>query len=366
MERREFLHTTALLAGASLVRSSGAEAAETPKAAEWRIFELVTQVEIPAGGESTRVWLPLPAVHDASWIRPMGNLWRGNANDAYITADPDSGVQMLYAEWAGGTTASLGVVSRCTTRDRRLDLTKPGNPEPLSAADRARYTRATKLLPIDGVVRDTALRVTRGREGDLAQARALYQWVVESTARDPKTRGCGLGDIRFMLESGDLSGKCADLNALYVGLARSLGLPARDLYGVRVAASRLGFKSLGKSGDCSKAQHCRAEVYLTDFGWVPVDPADVRKVALEEPPGGLSLDAKPVARARQLLFGGWEGNWLPYNAAHDVRLPGSRGAELPFLMYPPADVDGKRRDAHDPASFRYRLTAREVEARCAA
>jgi transglutaminase-like putative cysteine protease len=38
-----------------------------------------------------------------------------------------------------------------------------------------------------------------------------------------------------MLESKDLGGKCADLNALYVGLARAAGLPARDVYGIRVA-----------------------------------------------------------------------------------------------------------------------------------
>jgi hypothetical protein len=29
-----------------------------------------------------------------------------------------------------------------------------------------------------------------------------------------------------MLESGDLSGKCADINALFVGLARACGPPA--------------------------------------------------------------------------------------------------------------------------------------------
>ena len=39
----------------------------------------------------------------------------------------------------------------------------------------------------------------------------------------------------------------------------------------------------------TKAQHCRAEVYLAGFGSVPVDPADVRRVALEEPPGNLPI-----------------------------------------------------------------------------
>ena len=55
-----------------------------------------------------------------------------------------------------------------------------------------------------------------------------------------------------------------------------------DIYGVRVADSA-EYKSLGKGGDITKAQHCRAEVYIGGYGWLPVDPADVRKVVLEEP-----------------------------------------------------------------------------------
>ena len=61
-----------------------------------------------------------------------------------------------------------------------------------------------------------------------------------------------------MLESKDLGGKCADLNALYVGLARAVGLPAHDVYGIRVAKSELEYKSLGPSENVTKAQHCQA------------------------------------------------------------------------------------------------------------
>jgi hypothetical protein len=44
-----------------------------------------------------------------------------------------------------------------------------------------------------------------------------------------------------MRESRDSGGKCTDLNGLYVGLARGAGLPARDVYGIRVARSEVGY-----------------------------------------------------------------------------------------------------------------------------
>src|SRR5262249_3104406 len=212
-----------------------------------------------------------------------------------------------------------------------------------------------------GIVRTSALEITRDAHTDLEKAQSIYSWIVEQTHRNPTTRGCGLGDIQFMLESGDLSGKCADLNALFVGLARASGLPARDVYGLRVAPSKLGYASPGTSSEkVTKAQHCRSEVYISGHGWVPVDPADVRKVALEEPPGNRPLDDDMVKRAKARLFGSWEMNWIAYNFAHDVELPGSPGASIPFLMYPQAETGGHRVDSLDPDAFHYEITSREI------
>jgi len=108
----------------------------------------------------------------------------------------------------------LTVTSRITAKDRPVNLTAPSSTPKKSRAELKHLSRPTRLLPTDGIVKKTASKITKGAKTDVEKARAIYEWIVENTFRNPKTRGCGVGDIRFMLESKDLGGKCADLNAL--------------------------------------------------------------------------------------------------------------------------------------------------------
>lgn len=363
MNRRLFLRASAgLAAAASLPRLAlGTPSSFAPRPLDWRVFEIVTRIDLQASPGTPRAWLPLPSVFEQEWMRPMGNLWSGNATVARPLTEPEYGSEMLYAEWDAGEPApSIEVISRFAVRDRATDWSQRGNAM-LGDDERRLYTKATALIPTDGIVRQTAKIACGSARTDIEKARAIYEWVVDNSFRDPKTRGCGLGDIRSMLEMGNLSGKCADINTLFVGMCRAVGIAARDVYGVRVADSRFGLKSLGKSGDVSKAQHCRAEVFLDGYGWVPADPADVRKVVLEENPG-LSLRDPLVAQVRERLFGAWETNWLAYNFAHDIALPHSGGPRIPFLMYPQGENANGRLDSLDAEDFRYTLTARELAA----
>jgi transglutaminase-like putative cysteine protease len=366
MRRREFLQTgTAFaVAGAALPCSTFASMAFAPKPDAWRKFHITTRVEIANPSGKAQAWLPLPAVDEPDWMQPLGNEWKTNAKAAVVKRDAKYGAQMLHVEWAEGEPAPVvEAVSGFATRDRAIDFLAPGAVRRLSDAERNLYTAATDLMPTDGIVKATADKIVASASTDFDKARRIYEWIVDNTFRNAKTRGCGVGDIASMLKSGDLSGKCADLNALYVGLARAAGLPARDVYGIRVAPSKFGYKSLGAGSEVvSKAQHCRAEVFLAGYGWVPVDPADVRKVVLEEPPGQLALKHPKVEAARKVLFGAWEMNWLAYNFAHDLDLPGSSGPKVGFLMYPQAEVNGERLDSLEPDTFRYVITAKEMVA----
>jgi transglutaminase-like putative cysteine protease len=358
MHRREFLAASAAGAALMLLPARGrAAAAFDPQPGDWRAFAIRTTLDIgrDAAGPA-QAWVPLPSIEAADWIVPEEDAWSGNATGVEIVTDPLSGARILHATFAPAIAQPrLEVASRFRTRDRGgLTGTRSA---PLAEAERARYLAPTELLPTDGIVKETADRITAGLDDDEAKARAIYDWVVDNTERVAEVRGCGLGDVASMLESGNLGGKCADLNALYVALARASGVPARDLYGIRVAPSAFGYKSLGaNSATLTKAQHCRAEVFLAGRGWFPVDPADVRKVVLEEPPGNNPLDSEKVTAARAALFGAWEGNWLAYNDAHDVTLPGS-SQRVAFLMYPQAEVAGVLLDCLDPDSCAYSITA---------
>jgi hypothetical protein len=113
--------------------------------------------------------------------------------------------------------------------------------------------------------------------------------------------------------------------------------------------------------DITHAQHCRAEVHLAGYGWVAVDPADVRKVMLEESPGNFDANNPRVADARQTLFGAWETNWIPDNDGHDIALPDSGIPPVAFLMYPQAVHGTTPLDCLKPAAFAYTITTRELD-----
>jgi transglutaminase-like putative cysteine protease len=307
----------------------------------------------------------VPYAQDTPYQRAAQTTWQVSGGSAQLMPAAGYDVQMLAAQWSDIQPArSITVTSRFQTRNRRIDLTQPPpadahteSPEILQ-----RYLQPTALLPTDGIVKQTADRITRGQHGHIDKARAIYNWVVLNTCRTAPTRGCGIGDVRYMLTANDLNGKCADINSLFVALARASGIPARDAYGVRVTDSQFGYKSLGKAGDVTRAQHCRAEFYAAGYGWVPVDPADVRKVMLEEAPGDLPLTHPKVRAAQTMLFGAWEMNWVAYNHGHDVTLPGTQHGPVPFLMYPQGETPNGRLDSLDPDAFRYRITARQLTA----
>src|SRR5258706_3660765 len=368
MNRRSFLKTSATAPLAAAVSSAlplgAAFAQSAPGNDGWRIFEVTKRVEVLKPVGTTRVWLPTPSTVDTSYQKSLGNTWQVEGSQVELVTDMRYGAGIVSATFAEGARPVLSLTSRFATRNYSVNPAG-GHGMLASNEELKRYLAPTEFMPTDGIVKSTADGIVKGAKTDTDKARAIYEWVVENTYRDPKVRGCGVGDVKFMLENNSYGGKCGDLNALFVALCRAVGVPARDVYGIRVADSQRGYKSLGKSGDITKAQHCRAEFYAQNVGWIPVDPADVRKVILEEK-GGKKIDDPKEVAARQFLWGNWEMNWLAYNSAHDVAMPGSKKSKLVFFMYPNAETVEGRLGQLDPVSFKYTISSTEPVAACLA
>ncbi len=244
MNRRNFLQSGGIVSVSLAFAKAERLFSQVTRADRWRMFQVTTRVEVLKTSGTTRVWVPAALISETPFQKTLANTFNCDGGSAKMFESKRDGLGIMAAEFPAGISPILTVTSRIATKDCAVDLTARGTAPKEGRAELEHFLRPTKLLPTDGIVKATASEITKGAKTDVEKARAIYEWIVDNTFRNPKTRGCGAGDIRFMLESRDLGGKCADLNALYVGLARAAGLPARDVYGIRVATSEMGYKSL--------------------------------------------------------------------------------------------------------------------------
>jgi len=291
-------------------------------------------------GEEVNLWIPYPVSDTNQYISNIR--WEGNYRDAAVYTDQVFSTPMLHITWPGSATSRLLTLSFDAKRNEQrvaiLDSEGVLNP-----AEHALYLAATSLGPVEGGVRQLADEITAGKKTILAKAQAIYDWTVENTFRDPETRGCGVGDVNKLLKRP--GGKCADISSVFVAIARAAGVPAREIFGIRSGKEQ--------SQDVTKWQHCWAEFFLPGTGWVPVDPADVRKAMLKQ---NLAIGDPQVKQLRDYFWGGVDPYRIRLSEGRDLELnPRHVGPPLNYLMYPFAQVGKTTLDWLDPESFSYRI-----------
>lgn len=344
MKRREFLKISGLLFFGSFGKVENLLALGSAKT-----VELTYQVHFPFQEKRVRLWVPLPM--NTSFQRLLSLEIKGSFSSSLITQDKVYQSPTFYAEFEKGQPKSLELKMMIALYERKpVDFQRilPYNksiPEEIKL-----FLKPTKHIPTDGVVKETAERIVKGKRSDLEKVRAIYEWVVENTYRDPRVKGCGVGDAGKALAKGELGGKCTDISSIFVALCRAVGIPAREIFGLRVLPSEISPSISNVKDDATQAQHCKAEFWLN--GWIPADPADVRKFMLGEKID--KVEDPRVKKVKDFLFGGWDTHWVMFNYGRDFVLeppPTSKEAINEF-MYPQAEVEGTLLDKYE-VTFEY-------------
>ncbi len=336
--------------GTSASRLPPVKAPEPPS--EWRTYEITTQISLKGQATPGRLWLPLPLNQDTLFQRTLGHAWSGNPSLSSMRRQPDGDLEAFHCEWRDSGEFNLRLTTQVTTADRHFDITKRTIPPEREDILR-RNLQASRLIPNDGLAFQLGERIIGRIKDPVAQAKAIYDWVVENTIYDPALPGCGTGDVRRQLIQGQYGGRSADINGLFVAICRAIGIPARCVYGLRVGPSRL-FRSLGlTSDDATRGQHVRAEFYIPGYGWIPVDPSDVRRaIALE----ALSDRDSKLLALKRVLFGVWEMNWIAFNVGVDVSLP-EKDTTVPFFLMPHFEFGSNGRST----TAAYAIRTRQIE-----
>ena len=292
--------------------------------------------------ERAEIWLPYP-LSDAFQSISKANI-SGNAESMGVENDPRGGAVYLRASWAKPqATPVLTLRFDIHSSYRKLkNLRETDTPFPVEVL---RFLEDSDSLAVsDPLFADVAEKLKK-EPSILKRARMAYDWVVENTFRNNDVKGCGLGlPVRTLTEMKG-GGKCADISAVFVALLRAAGVPARDVYGLRMASP--------KNGEITGDFHCWAEFYVPGIGWVPADPADVRKAMLTD-----GVELQDAGTLKEFFWVGDELFRIALNrdTRGTILSDTTKKTPLTYFMYPYAEVDGKPKDYFTPKDFTYKVT----------
>ncbi len=291
---------------------------------EGRSFEFEYRAALGEAPGHAKLWIPIPQATDHQQI--TGLIIETTDDYAFVT-DSVYGNRFVFIERDGGKIdVSIRFVAHRSPRTALGGKTS----ESLSPEDRARYLSASRLVVTDGVVAAEAQRIAGGAATPHSKARSLYDHIVSTVRYDKTGEGWGRGDAVYACDTR--AGNCTDFHSLFIGEARSLGVPSRFLMGFSIPRDE-------PSGEIG-GYHCWGEFYDDGMGWVPLDASEAFK----------------APSRRDELFGGLDADRVQFTVGRDITLPGMAGEPLNFAIYPYVEIDGQ---PHTDVtySFRYRDTA---------
>lgn len=278
-----------------------------------RTFEATytaTLSDIPRGAGTMTVWIPIPVSRDGQEI---SGLKIDSPYEWHRAIEPEFGDAYAYARVRRPASGSFSV--RVSFKAKRREITEASLADTrASNAQLQRALKADRLVTISPRIRKLADEITAGKTSRIAQAHAIYDYLVTTMKYDKSFPGWGNGDSERACDIH--AGNCTDFHSLFISLARAKSIPARFV---------IGFPVPDNAGKVT-GYHCWAEFYVDGKGWIPVDPSEAAK--------------SPDPARRAYLFGNLDPDRVQFTMGRDISLHPTTSAPLNYFIYPHAESNG--------------------------
>ena len=276
----------------------------------------VTVKDIPENSGEVSIWLPLPR---SNTVQELIDFRIPDDVPYTILTDEELNNKFLYFRLPCEQAEKSEVSIAATFQVKRRSYSKRGRDDdiPLDTDDSfKRFLGPNRLVPIDGKIAQEALTAVGDVKEPSDQVKLLFDNIVDTVAYDKSGSGWGAGDAVYACDVR--AGNCTDFHSLFIGEARSLGIPARFLIGFPLPPDK-------ESGQI-KGYHCWGEFYIDGKGWIPIDASEARK----------------NVERRDEYFANLDANRVSFTLGRDIRLPKAQSDPVKnYVVYPYAEIDGK-------------------------
>jgi transglutaminase-like putative cysteine protease len=287
-----------------------------------RRFEFTYLVKLnPAQGGTLRFWIPV-ARSDENQDVTLESV--SSPVPTETRRDSEYGNSVLYGEIQNPKTPATvsltyEVERKEYSRGGLSELMRYNRDADPAPPDLLRFLQPDRLVPINSRFQAMAADITRGKNGDVEKAYAIYNYVFHTLRYDKSGTGWGRGDAMWACDSKH--GNCTDFHSLFMALMRAERIPARFEIGFPVPAN-------SSQGDIP-GYHCWSEFYVSGLGWVPVDISE----AWKDP------------SKHDFFFGSLDTNRVQFTMGRDLTLnPPQSGPPLNYFVYPYSELNGQPYD----------------------
>lgn len=292
-------------------------------------------------GDIVRTWIPIPRQYPF-----QDNFKMLTTSFTPKEINPaDSPIRSVYFEEPAqhGKPTEFKIEYEYTVHGVHFDL-QPDKIQPYDPKDEAvkLYTRESPHVIFTPEIKALSAKIVGNETNPMLKAKKIFEWLSDSLLYSYATEYSTIPNISDYCRSHGY-GDCGQQGMLFITLCRYNGVPARWQSGWDFTPG-------------STSNHDWSEIYLTPYGWVPVDQYmgnhAMRYIK--------SLTPAQVLQIRDFYFGGLDQYRMIANSDHSVALSPAK------KFFRSDDVDFQRGEVEDSAKnlyfddFSYKLTYKEL------